>query len=110
MGTVYKLLGQEAPAANTVTTLYTVPSSTQTVTSTLSICNRNTGNVTANLAVVPNGGSLQSNSYIVSNVILAGNDTMLLTLGLALGTAGDTIQVYANTANVSYNLFGSEVT
>lgn len=109
MGTVYKILGQQAPAANTVTTLYSVPSSTQTVISTLSICNNNAANVTCNVAIVPNGGSLSSNSYVVSGATLAYNDTMLLTLGFSLGTAGDTVQVYANTANVSFNLFGSEV-
>jgi len=109
MATVYKILGQQAPSANTVTTLYTVPSSTQTVVSTLSICNTNSSNITANVVFIPNGGSISSNSYVVSGATIAYNDTMLLTLGFSLGTAGDEIQVYANTANVSFNLFGSEV-
>ena len=86
-----------------------MPASTQTVVSTLSICNNNAANVTCNVAFVPNGGTIGTNSYVVSGATLAYNDTMLLTLGFSLGTAGDTIKVYANTANVSFNLFGSEV-
>lgn len=109
MGTVYKILGQQAPSAGSTTTLYTVPSSTQTVVSTLSICNTNSANVTANVMVVPNGGSVTTSSYVVSNATVALNDTLLLTLGVSLGTAGDTIQVSANTTGVSFNLFGSEV-
>jgi hypothetical protein len=39
MPTTYKVLGQSAPAAVTATTLYTVPSATQTVVSTIVIAN-----------------------------------------------------------------------
>ena len=38
MATTRKVLGQAAPAADTNTDLYTVPASTSTVTSTLTVC------------------------------------------------------------------------
>jgi len=44
------ILGQSAPAANTNTTVYTVPAST-TATFTVSICNTGTTAITARLAV-----------------------------------------------------------
>jgi hypothetical protein len=40
MATTYKVLGQLNPAATTPTTLYTVPASTSTVVSTITICNQ----------------------------------------------------------------------
>lgn len=109
MPTIYKVLGQVATTANTTANLYTVPASANTVISTLSICNTTTSNVTANVMVRPNSGSISTNSYIVSGVTINNNDTLLLTLGLSLGS-NDLISVSSNVANVSFNLFGSEVT
>ena len=40
MATTYKVLGQSNPAATTLTTLYTVPASTQTVISTITVANQ----------------------------------------------------------------------
>jgi len=40
MPTTYKVLGQSAPSATTATTLYTVPSATSAVVSTLVVANR----------------------------------------------------------------------
>lgn len=39
MANTYKVLGQVNPAATTLTSLYTVPASTSTVASTLTVCN-----------------------------------------------------------------------
>jgi hypothetical protein len=40
MPTTYKVLGQAAPTANTLTDVYTVPSATQAVISTITVCNQ----------------------------------------------------------------------
>jgi hypothetical protein len=40
MATAYKVLGQVAPAATTATTVYTVPSATEAVVSSVTVCNR----------------------------------------------------------------------
>ena len=40
MPTTYKVLGQSNPSATTATTLYTTPSATQTIVSTITVCNQ----------------------------------------------------------------------
>lgn len=108
MPTTYKVLGQSAPSANVATDLYTVPAATNAVTSTISICNQNSSNVSFRLAVRPNGNTLATQHYIVFNNVVVNNDTMLLTIGMSLN-ATDVVTVFANTANVSFSLFGTEI-
>ena len=107
MTTNYKVLGQVNPAATTSTTLYTVPAATQTVCSTLSICNQGVS-TTVNVAVQVAGAALTAKQYIVYQTTVNQYDTLNLTLGLSLA-ATDLISVYAGTANVSFSLFGSEM-
>lgn len=108
MTTAYKVLGQSAPSAKTLTTLYTVPSSTSAVASTLAICNRDVS-TTYRVAVRPAGVSIANQHYIVYDGYLAANDTILLTIGLSLA-ATDVVSVYAGSANTSFSLFGAEIT
>jgi hypothetical protein len=108
MATNYKVLGQSAPAATTATTLYTVPSATQAVVSTIAVCNRSSTNATFRIAVRPAGAALANDDYIVYDAALSGNDTIAFTIGVTLA-ATDVITVYASTANLSFNLFGSEI-
>ena len=108
MATIYKVLGQSAPSATTDTNLYTVPSSTSAVCSTLSICNRDSATATFRVAVRPAGATIANQHYIVYGASVAGNDSILLTLGIALATT-DVVTVYSSTANTSYTLFGSEI-
>ena len=58
MPTVYKVLGQSAPSATTATTLYTVPSTTSTVVSTITVANRDSTSATFRIAVRPAGAAL----------------------------------------------------
>lgn len=108
MPTAYKVLGQSAPAATTATTLYTVPSATSTVASTLSVCNRGVS-TTFRVAVRPAGAALANTHYIVYDNYIAASDTIFLTLGLTLA-ATDVVTVYAGTADMTFSLFGSEIT
>jgi hypothetical protein len=107
MATSYKVLGQQLPTATTYSTLYTVPATTGTVCSTLSVCNQGAA-TTFRVAVRPAGATLSNIHYVFYDVSLAAADTMLFTLGLTLA-ATDTITVYAGTSNVSFHLYGSEV-
>ena len=107
MPTTYKVLGQVKPAATTATTLYTVPSATSAVCSTLSICNTSTS-TTYRIAIRPAGAALEDKNYIVYDAAIVQNETTLLTLGITLATT-DVVTVYAGTANVVFNLFGSEI-
>ena len=108
MATVYKVLGQSAPAATTAADAYTVPSLKYAVVSTISVCNRGTGSATYRLSVRPNGASQANQHYIAYDAAVPANDTIALTLGLT-ADAADVFTVYASTANVSFNIVGSEI-
>jgi len=108
MATSYKVLGQTSPTPNTLTTLYTVPAGANAVVSTLSICNQN-GNATfVNVAIQPAGASLTNSQYLLYGPTVYANDTLLLTLGITLAET-DVVSVSVTDANVSFGLFGSEV-
>jgi hypothetical protein len=109
MAATYKVLGQSAPSATTATTLYTVPSSTSTIVSTLTVCNRDTTSGTFRIAVRPAGATLANQHYIVYDSSITANDTVTFTLGITLATT-DIITIYASSANMSFNAFGSELT
>ena len=109
MATTYKVLGMSAPSATTNTDLYTVPAATSAVVSTLCICNRAAATSTYRVAVRPAGAALANQHYIVYDSTLAINDTVFLTLGMSLA-ATDVVTVYASSANLSFSLFGSELT
>jgi hypothetical protein len=107
MATAYKVLGQSIPAATTATTLYTVPASTSAVCSTLSICNQGVSTL-INVAIRPAGATLTGSQYIAYQVPVSANDTLFLTIGATLATT-DVVTIYSGTANVSFSLFGSEI-
>jgi hypothetical protein len=108
MATAYKVLGQSNPAATTLTTLYTVPASTSAVCSTLTICNLGVS-TTFRVAIRVGGASITNAQYIVYDNFINANDSIYLTIGTTLATT-DVVSVYAGTATVAFNLYGSEIT
>jgi len=72
-----------------------------TVVTFLSICNYSAGNVTANVFVVPNGGSAGNLTAVLAQIEIASKDTYQLYAGnekLVLGN-GDSVQANANVDN-----------
>jgi glucose-6-phosphate dehydrogenase assembly protein OpcA len=108
MANVYKVLAQSNPAATTATTLYTVPSATSTVVSTITVCNQAASAATYRIAVRPAGAALATQHYLAYDVAIAANDTTALTLGITLATT-DVITIYASSATMSFSVFGSEI-
>jgi len=108
MATNYKVLGQVNPAATTNTTLYTCATANGAVGSTLAICNQGVS-TTVRAAVRPAGAAIDPKHYIVYDAAVSQSDTLFLTIGVALANT-DVVTVYAGTANVSFNLYGSEIT
>jgi hypothetical protein len=108
MPTAYKVLGQSSPAATTNTSLYTTPSSTSTVGSTIIICNQAATAATYRIAVRPAGATAEAKHYIVYGATVAASDTTALTLGITLATT-DVVSVYASSATLAFSLFGSEI-
>jgi glucose-6-phosphate dehydrogenase assembly protein OpcA len=108
MATVYKVLGQSNPSATTATTLYTVPASTSTVISTITVANLGSSAAAFRISVRPAGASQTNAMYIAYDVTVGATDTTTLTLGLTLATT-DVVTVYASTANLAFNAYGSEI-
>jgi hypothetical protein len=103
----YKVLGQSAPASNTLTSLYTVPASTQACCSTIAICNLGVS-CTYRVAVRPAGAAISNQHYLVWDASVNAADSVLLTLGISLA-ATDVVSVQAS-GTVAFSLFGSEIT
>jgi len=108
MATTYKVLGQSIPTATTQTTLYTVPAATQTVVSSVVVCNQAASAATFRLAIRVAAATLATSQYIAYDVTVGANDSTVLTMGLTLG-ATDLLTVYASTATVSFSAYGSEI-
>ncbi|WP_396179981.1 hypothetical protein [Flavobacterium sp.] len=108
MATTYKVLAQSAPSATTATNIYTVPTSTSTVVSTIVVANRASTTATYRIAIRPDGATLANQHYLAYDVAVGGGDSTTLTLGITMDAA-DVVTVYASTANLSFNIFGSEI-
>lgn len=108
MPTTYKVLAQSAPSATTNTDIYTVPSATMTVISTIVVANRAATAATYRIAVRPNGATLANQHYLAYDVTVGASDSTTITLGITMDAA-DVLTVYGSTANLSFNVFGSEI-
>jgi hypothetical protein len=106
---IYKVLGQSAPSATTNTNVYTVPVGSQVVISSIVVTNRAASATSFRIAVRPDGAALANQHYIMYDAPIAANDAVALSLGI---TAHDTdiVTVFAGNANLTFSLFGSEIT
>lgn len=102
----YKVLGQIA-ATTTATAVYTVPASTETVVSTITVCNRSASARTYRIILRPNDEALDNKHYLAFDVAIAANDTTALTLGITMD-ATDKLYVSGSTNDLTFNVFGSE--
>ena len=108
MATTYKVLGQSAPSATTATTLYTVPADTSAVISTIVVANRADTDAAFRIAIRPAGATIANQHYVAYDVSVGANDSTTITLGITLA-ATEVITVRATTENLSFNVFGSEI-
>ena len=108
MSYAYRVLGQSAPSATTDTDVYTVGSGKQAIVSTITVANRAASAATYRIAIRPAGATIANQHYIAYDVTVNANDTTMITVGFTLATT-DVVTVYASTANLSFNIFGSEI-
>ena len=110
MAETYKILGQVAATANTTHNVYTVPAATQAVISSIVIVNRNNNaNCTYRVAAQQAGAALANQHYVAYDAPIAALDTVALSLGITLGNT-DVLSVYTANSNVSFSVFGTEIT
>ena len=96
------LLGSADLAANTLTTICTLPAGSQAFT--VNVCNRNNTNVVIRIAPMSTLATPTNAEYFVYDSNLQANDVMQLS-GLTSGSA-KLVVVYSDTANVSVNVYG----
>jgi hypothetical protein len=107
-----KVLGQSNPAATTNTVLYTVTALKEAVVSSISVANLTATAATFRLIIQPSAdvsGTILSKQYLGYDITVGASESTIITIGLTLA-AGDTIKVYASTANVAFQVFGDEAT
>jgi hypothetical protein len=108
MATTYKTLGQAAPAATTSTDLYTVPAATSTIISTIVIANRAASDATFRISQSLAGAAISDKDYLIYDVSIPGSGFITLTLGITMA-ATDKLRVYASSGDISFNVFGTEL-
>ena len=108
MATSYKTLGQVQPTAGTLTTAYTVPSSTEAVISTIVVTNLAPSATTYRIAIRKNGASITTAMYIAYDITIPALNSLSLTLGITLDAA-DVISVESYSGLVNFHIFGSEI-
>jgi hypothetical protein len=106
--TTYKVLGQVVSTATVNVNVYTVPTSTVAIISSVVITNRGTDGTTFRLAVRPNGASVEDKHYVAYDVPIARNDTTVLSFGITMDAA-DVITVNGANNNLSVSVFGTEI-
>lgn len=109
MSDTLKVLAQSAPTASSITDIYTVPGATSTTISSIMVCNQNsTGSINFRISIAVSGASDTPKQYLYYDVPLISNDTFVAVIGLTLGSS-DVLRVMTDTANVSFSVFGVEV-
>lgn len=108
MALTYKVLGQSAPAAATLTVIYTVPASTSTIINSVVICNTGSSSTTFRVSVAQNASADTLAQYVAREIIIAGNSTTELALGITMDAA-DVLRVYSTSGTLSFNAFGVEI-
>jgi hypothetical protein len=116
MANTYKILGQANPVGGVETDLYTVPASTNTIVSCITICNfsnsapyTNVNSSKFTITVSKGGAATTAKDIIYNSVSVSQFDTQIVNIGMTLD-AGDVIRVTSSTNYLSFNLFGTEIT
>ena len=109
MPTTYKVLGQVVSTAGVDTNVYTVPTSTTAIISSIVVLNRGTGGTTFRVAVRPNGATVENKHYIAYDTPIARNDTTVLSFGVTMDAA-DVLTINGADNNLSVSVFGTEIT
>lgn len=108
MAAVRKILGQATPGA-VLTDLYTTPSATDTVVSSIVVANVTTNQRTFRIAIRQAGAAIANKHYLAYDKAIQANDTITFVLGITLA-ATDVISVYGSDSSVAFSAFGQENT
>lgn len=105
----YRVLGQSAPAAATLTDVLTVPAGIEAVISSLVVCNLGNTATSFRVSVAINGAADSDAQQLYYDVQIPANDTFVATVGITLDDS-DIIRFYSANGRLSINLFGTLIT
>jgi Glycine-rich domain len=106
-----KVLGQSAPSAGSLTTVYTVPASTSAKVYAVLITNRSNKPTRFRIAISPGGAAIANQHYQYYDRVIEAQETYPATfgpLGVALATT-DVVRVWNYDAVCSFSVHGHEV-
>lgn len=110
MPTSYKVLGQSQGTASTSTyaTLYTVPANTETIISTISICNTSNADKLIRFAICTTETPAAEN-WISYDATVAAYDTTYVTVSMTMDSTYKYLVISSESTDISFTAFGSEV-
>jgi acetyltransferase-like isoleucine patch superfamily enzyme len=116
----YKILGQVFVTPNTLTNVYVTGASTSAVVNSIYVTNQ--GGFAANVEIVlrPVNEALQNKHSIIRQEVVPGASTLVLNLGITMGSntiiaanttyAANLSPAVGGMSNTSYSAFGLEIT
>ena len=108
MAQTYRILGQISPTASSTSAVYTVPSGSSAVLSTIAVTNRSASAGTYSIFLGQAGASPAASNQFAASVAVAANDTVALTLGVTLA-ATDVVNVQPSASTITFHAFGAEI-
>jgi hypothetical protein len=96
-------------STGTYATLYNTPAATEAVVSSLVVCNQASSNVTVRIGLDTTAGTPGVSEFLVYDAVVAGNDTVALTLGVALD-ADKYLRVSSSASTCAFSAFLTEIT
>ena len=107
MAETFKVLGQIQGGAGAQVTLYTVPAATSAVVGVCYICNQGAA-TTIRARVNIAGAGDAGTQFILYDTAIGANQTTEILRGLCLA-ATDVVKVQSASGNVSFTLYGDEI-
>ena len=109
MATAYKYSQVQGTASTgTYSTLYTTPAATQAVISSLVITNQASSDVTVRIGLDATEGTPGNSEWLVYDAVIAGNDTVALTLGVTMD-ASKYLRISSSADTCNFSAFLSEI-
>lgn len=107
---VYKILGQVAANGGEDQIVYTVPAvpPTNTIVSTIIVCNRSSEDKTYQLFIRKNGAVANNAQFIAFNAPVPSYDSIALTLGLTM-SVNDILTANGLDDNITFSAYGTEL-
>jgi hypothetical protein len=100
---------QGTASTGTYATLYSTSASVSAVISSLVICNQASSDVTTRIGLTTSAGTPTAAQFLVYDAVVAGNDTVALTLGITMDVS-KFLRISSSASACNFTAFVSEIT